>query len=81
MLTIVSKLYFRDFFNTLLIPQGILRIKLLIRKHSDCSIAWKFSTPGGGASPALKTVILDEFEAATGYARKYAIRFLSLASI
>jgi len=49
-------------------------------KHSDCSIAWKCSIPGGGASPALKTIILDEFEAATGYARKYAIRFLSLAS-
>jgi len=29
------------------------------------------------ASPALKTVILDEFVAATGYARKYAIRLLS----
>ena len=29
------------------------------------------------ASPALKTVILDEFIAATGYARKYAIRLLS----
>lgn len=28
------------------------------------------------ASPALKTVILDEFVAATGYARKYAIRLL-----
>jgi hypothetical protein len=29
------------------------------------------------ASSALKTVILDEFVAATGYARKYAIRLLS----
>ena len=29
------------------------------------------------ASTALKTVILDEFVAATGYARKYAIRLLS----
>jgi hypothetical protein len=29
------------------------------------------------ASPTLKTVILDEFVAATGYARKYAIRLLS----
>lgn len=29
------------------------------------------------ASPLLKTVILDEFVAATGYARKYAIRLLS----
>jgi len=29
------------------------------------------------ASAALKTVILDEFVAATGYARKYAIRLLS----
>jgi len=29
------------------------------------------------ASLALKTVILDEFVAATGYARKYAIRLLS----
>ena len=29
------------------------------------------------ASPALKTVILDELVAATGYARKYAIRLLS----
>ena len=29
------------------------------------------------ASPALKTVILDEFVAANGYARKYAIRLLS----
>jgi Integrase core domain len=29
------------------------------------------------ASVALKTVILDEFVAATGYARKYAIRLLS----
>ena len=29
------------------------------------------------ASPALKTVILDEFVAATGSARKYAIRLLS----
>src|SRR5258707_1142219 len=29
------------------------------------------------ASPALKTVILDEFVAATGYARKYAIRLLT----
>ena len=29
------------------------------------------------ASPALKTVILDEFVAATVYARKYAIRLLS----
>jgi hypothetical protein len=28
------------------------------------------------ASPALKTIILDEFVAATGYARKYAIRLL-----
>ncbi len=28
------------------------------------------------ASPALKTIILDEFIAATGYARKYAIRLL-----
>src|SRR5215472_6679991 len=28
------------------------------------------------ASPTLKTVILDEFVAATGYARKYAIRLL-----
>jgi hypothetical protein len=28
------------------------------------------------ASPSLKTVILDEFVAATGYARKYAIRLL-----
>ena len=28
------------------------------------------------ACPALKTVILDEFVAATGYARKYAIRLL-----
>src|SRR5215472_15046131 len=28
------------------------------------------------ASPPLKTVILDEFVAATGYARKYAIRLL-----
>ena len=29
------------------------------------------------ASPTLKSVILDEFVAATGYARKYAIRLLS----
>ena len=29
------------------------------------------------ASAALKTIILDEFVAATGYARKYAIRLLS----
>lgn len=29
------------------------------------------------ASPALKIVILDEFVAATGYARKYAIRLLN----
>jgi hypothetical protein len=28
------------------------------------------------ASPTLKTVILDEFVATTGYARKYAIRLL-----
>ena len=28
------------------------------------------------ASPTLKTVILDEFVAATGYARKYALRLL-----
>jgi hypothetical protein len=29
------------------------------------------------ASPALKIVILDEFVAATGYARKYALRLLN----
>ncbi len=29
------------------------------------------------ASPVLKTVILDEFVATTGYARKYAIRLMS----
>lgn len=29
------------------------------------------------ASPTLKTIILDEFVAATGYARKYAIRLLT----
>lgn len=29
------------------------------------------------AAPGQKTIILDEFTAATGYARKYAIRLLA----
>ena len=30
------------------------------------------------AEPAQKTIVLDEFTAATGYARKYAIRLLAM---
>jgi hypothetical protein len=45
--------------------------------RSKHELLWQIAPRYREASSALKTVILDEFVAATGYARKYAIRLLS----
>src|SRR5690242_3091172 len=52
-----------------------------VRSHmsyqSKRELLWQIAPRYREASSALKEVILDEFVAATGYARKYAIRLLN----